>query len=134
MAAKRRNFFTDSPPPGKRQSTNTPVLDKWRTNRVSLIYKLSKTDGLRTKVACFDLDATLVKTKGTSPFPKDANDWVLFHDTVPDKLQELYSKDFRLVMFTNQGGIKSSLNGAMAKKVKQRIDHIIKRVFFVFMM
>lgn len=93
--------------------------------------RIGKTETSRNKAACFDLDGTLVKTKGNSPFPRTAEDWVLFNDMVVKKLQDLYDEDFKLVIFSNQGAIKSSLSGLMATKIKSRIDQILQKVNFV---
>ncbi|KAF2454820.1 polynucleotide kinase 3 phosphatase-domain-containing protein [Lineolata rhizophorae] len=57
----------------------------------------------KVKVAAFDLDSTLVNTKSGSLHAKDEADWEWWHDSVPSKLLETYSKGYRIVVLTNQG-------------------------------
>ena len=54
------------------------------------------------KIASFDLDHTLIKTKSGGTFPKSFDDWQPLYDTVKDKLQELIATDYIIVIFTNQ--------------------------------
>ena len=56
-------------------------------------------------------DWTLVETKSGKTFPQNVNDWKFWHDSkvVPDKLRSLYEdQDYRIVVFTNQGGVEMS--------------------------
>ena len=41
------------------------------------------------KMASFDLDYTLIKTKSGNIFPKNKNDWLLLNDQIKPKLLEL---------------------------------------------
>ena len=51
-------------------------------------------------------DSTLVCPKGKNKFPKGRSDWKWQFASVPSKLKSLYNEEnFRLVIFTNQGGI-----------------------------
>ena len=56
-----------------------------------------------TKLACFDLDHTLIKPKSGRKLPKNKEDY-MFMPNVINKLKELYEKDYRIVIFTNQSG------------------------------
>ena len=56
----------------------------------------------RPKMASFDYDWTLVKPKGSRPFPKDVDDWTFLYDTVPDMLRTYYEEGYMIVIFTNQ--------------------------------
>jgi bifunctional polynucleotide phosphatase/kinase len=38
------------------------------------------------KIAGFDMDYTLIKTKSGAKFPKGADDWVIWHDKVKEKM------------------------------------------------
>ncbi|WIA43820.1 hypothetical protein OEZ86_010236 [Tetradesmus obliquus] len=80
------------------------------------------------KIAAFDLDGTLVEVKSGAQFPKHAGDWRWFNKKVPAKLAEFAEEGYKIVLFTNQGSIKSALGGAAAKKVKGRIDDIAKKL------
>ncbi|ANB13879.1 Tpp1p [Sugiyamaella lignohabitans] len=46
----------------------------------------------RLAIAAFDLDSTLVTTKGRSPFPRDGSDWKWLDTSVRDKLQKLVNR------------------------------------------
>jgi bifunctional polynucleotide phosphatase/kinase len=59
------------------------------------------------KLACFDLDCTLINTKSGNTFPIDENDWEFFNDKVISKLTELYNDGFCIVIFSNQKGLSN---------------------------
>eukprot|EP00242_Pyramimonas_sp_CCMP2087_P014104 CAMPEP_0198212684 /NCGR_PEP_ID=MMETSP1445-20131203/27202_1 /TAXON_ID=36898 /ORGANISM="Pyramimonas sp., Strain CCMP2087" /LENGTH=241 /DNA_ID=CAMNT_0043887201 /DNA_START=175 /DNA_END=900 /DNA_ORIENTATION=+ len=79
-----------------------------------------------TKVASFDLDGTLVNTKGGNTFAKHAGDFVHFNEHVKPKLTELHESGYRLVIFSNQNGIKKAITGVKATATKSRINQFIK--------
>jgi bifunctional polynucleotide phosphatase/kinase len=58
-----------------------------------------------TSVLAFDLDYTLIKPKGRSKFPKDSADWKWI-DGAKEKLQMIHAAGTRMVIFSNQGGIR----------------------------
>ena len=57
------------------------------------------------KIAGFDFDFTLVKTKSGKKFPVSSDDWTYWSDQVLPKLKELKSLGFILVIFSNQNGV-----------------------------
>jgi bifunctional polynucleotide phosphatase/kinase len=57
------------------------------------------------KIAAFDLDYTLIKTKSGKLFPIDKNDWKFLFDNIISKLNDLYNDNFTIVIITNQMGI-----------------------------
>ena len=57
------------------------------------------------KIAAFDMDWTLIKTKTGKVFPRNEFDWQLWHEKVQPKLRRLHASGFRVVVFTNQGGV-----------------------------
>ena len=59
----------------------------------------------KTKIAAFDLDYTLIKTKSKKLFPIDKNDWEFLYENVPSKIKQLYDDNFTIVIITNQMGI-----------------------------
>jgi len=61
------------------------------------------------KIAGFDLDYTLIKTKSGNIFPKDENDWIWLYDNVPKKLKQLVNDDYSIVIFSNQKGISKGI-------------------------
>uniref|UniRef100_A0A1B6DS87 PNK FHA domain-containing protein n=1 Tax=Clastoptera arizonana TaxID=38151 RepID=A0A1B6DS87_9HEMI len=58
-----------------------------------------------SKVAAYDLDGTLIKTKSGNVFPKDKHDWQISFPQVKPKLSGLIADGYKIVIFTNQGGI-----------------------------
>ena len=42
---------------------------------------------ISNKIAAFDLDGTLIKTKSGRRFPKDKDDWVIINETIKTKLK-----------------------------------------------
>ena len=70
-----------------------------------------------TKLACFDLDHTLIKPKSGSKLPKNKDDY-MYMPYVINKLNELYEKDYRIVIFTNQAG-------KYLESVLQKIQNIL---------
>lgn len=57
------------------------------------------------KIAAFDLDYTLIKTKSGKLFPIDKNDWKFLYDNISTKLSDLYKDNYTIVIITNQMGI-----------------------------
>ncbi|XP_016961359.1 uncharacterized protein F21D5.5 [Drosophila biarmipes] len=73
------------------------------------------------KIAGYDMDGTIIKTKSGLVFPKNTDDWQIIFPEVPEKLKSLHKDGFKICFFTNQGGIargKISLDDFKVK-VKQ---------------
>ena len=51
------------------------------------------------------MDWTLIKTKSGKNFATNANDWTWWDDKVLPKLKKLVTDGYRIVVFTNQGGV-----------------------------
>jgi bifunctional polynucleotide phosphatase/kinase len=78
------------------------------------------------KLACFDIDYTIIKTKSGKKFPISKDDWVLLYDNIPQILKEYSDQGYQLVFFTNQMGIskgKSNVKDLIYKfnKVRQKL-------------
>lgn len=56
-------------------------------------------------MAGFDMDWTIIKTKSGKTFAVDSDDWDFLFPEVKPKLQQLHKDGFRIVIFTNQGGV-----------------------------
>ena len=59
----------------------------------------------RTRIAGFDMDWTLIRTKSGRVFPTSPDDWPLFHDHVAPRVQTLYAEGYAICIFTNQEGV-----------------------------
>ncbi|KAJ5468617.1 hypothetical protein N7475_006369 [Penicillium sp. IBT 31633x] len=95
------NFFTPT-------SQKKPEPITWRVIGTSVIIGKQITgkgapsaDKLR-RIAGFDLDSTLIKTKSGNVFPKSATDWQWWNAKVPGRLKELNAEGFQVVIFSNQ--------------------------------
>lgn len=79
----------------------------------------SKNHTFTKKLACFDLDHTLIQPKTKRVYPIDENDWE-FKDNVIKTLKFLKDNEWTIIIFTNQKqGGKKMLN------VKQLTDKFI---------
>lgn len=89
-----------------------------------------KSDERSVKIAGFDLDDTLVKTKSGSKMPKGAYDWTwwrpkgLSDSKVLQKLLETHQKKFVIVIFTNQGGIIAQPSSKSYQNFINRVNDI----------
>jgi len=78
------------------------------------------------KIMSFDLDSTLITTKSGAKFPKDFKDWIYEYDNVKEKLIDL-SKEFNLIIFTNQKGLDDQ---SKLDDFNKKIDLIYKDIGF----
>ncbi|XP_044759088.1 uncharacterized protein F21D5.5 [Coccinella septempunctata] len=75
------------------------------------------------KVASFDIDGTIIKTKSGLRFPKDKDDWEMNMNVVPKTLKELYEKQYKIAFFTNQSGVGKDSD--KIRDFKYKIEKII---------
>jgi len=81
------------------------------------------------KLAGFDLDGTLIRPlPGRHQFDRDPANWKWQYPNVPAKLQELGSRGFTIVIFTNQGGwsSKTVAKEGSVNKLVQKLGNIMK--------
>lgn len=57
------------------------------------------------KIAAYDIDGTIIKTKSGRVFAKDIDDWQIAYPEIPGKLKDLYRSGFKIVFITNQSGM-----------------------------
>ncbi|RKP34859.1 polynucleotide kinase 3 phosphatase-domain-containing protein, partial [Dimargaris cristalligena] len=62
------------------------------------------------KIACFDLDNTLIKVKGTHTYSKSADDWEFLYDFIPAKLRQLVADGYKIAIISNQAGLRYSFD------------------------
>lgn len=99
----------------------------WNSVKENVIVRKVANDKPRDKVAAFDLDGTLTIWR-TGGWPSKLEHYELWSSTVPAKLRAYYDEGFKLVFFTNQGGIQSAHNGKKATLVKRVINWIAQLV------
>ncbi len=90
---------------------------------------------LTTRIAAFDLDGTLIRTRSNKRFAVDANDWELFHPfKVQDHLNRLHSDGYTLVIISNQLGV--SKGKVDLGEIQNKVVSMAKEVGlpFVFML
>ena len=88
----------------------------------------------RNKLAMFDLDYTLIKTKSGKTFPVNKNDWTWLYTEIPKKLEELYNDNYSIIIISNQLGIslgKTNIEDFKFKITKIRESLKIPINFFV---
>jgi len=76
------------------------------------------------KIAAFDMDGTLIVTKSGKVFPVDENDWQIYSPEVITSIKKLSDDGYKIVIFTNQGGI--GVNKVNEKTFKKKIENILK--------
>ncbi len=59
------------------------------------------------KIAAFDLDDTLIKTKSGKQFPQSADDWQFWNANVQPTIESLVDEEYKIIIFTNQKGIST---------------------------
>ena len=77
----------------------------WNTVGSDLLYFFKKINN-NNKIAAFDLDSTLIKTKSGRTFPTDHNDWQLWSDNISEILKKLQKNGFQIMIFSNQSRLK----------------------------
>ncbi|KAL7485369.1 hypothetical protein ACHAW6_010963 [Cyclotella cf. meneghiniana] len=107
--------------------TSTPSNVQWSVHKQCLIVRTIKAKGKgnapRTKVAGFDLDQTLVQWR-CSGWPNRLEHYELWSNKVITNLRKLHDEGYKLVIFSNQGGIRGAFQGKNATRVKGIIDWI----------
>ncbi|XP_058834250.1 uncharacterized protein F21D5.5 [Topomyia yanbarensis] len=80
--------------------------NKWEDVDSKQLYIFTSKDVVASdKIAAYDMDGTLIKTKSGNVFPKTIDDWQIAFSEVPGKLKSLFKSGFKIVIFTNQAGI-----------------------------
>jgi len=91
----------------------------------SILHNLSKKfKSSENKIAAFDFDFTLVKTKNGKVFPENSDDWEILFPNILNKLKELKNDNYILVIFSNQNGVEKGK--VSLEFVKKRFENFIK--------
>lgn len=78
------------------------------------------------RVASFDIDGTIIKTKSGRAFPTGRADWVFLYSSVPQKLKKLHDGGTKVVFFTNQAGLEKGK--ADVKQLLGKFEDVINAI------
>ncbi|XP_072949177.1 uncharacterized protein F21D5.5 [Epargyreus clarus] len=133
---KKRKFEEDSSPHKKmKRADSDPQTDKtevqgsladiWEEiDNGDLYIFTSKGVKSSAKIAAFDMDGTLIKTKSGKVHPVDTNDWQIAFPTIPQKLADEIKKGFKVIILSNQAPIG---NGRVKiADFKKKIENLVK--------
>lgn len=83
---------------------------------------------LKSKLACFDLDGTLITTKSGRTFPVNKDDYKFIHDNVVRNIKNYHARSYCVVIISNQAGIKKNIPAFMEKidEIAQKLDVPLK--------
>ncbi|XP_015191439.1 PREDICTED: uncharacterized protein F21D5.5 isoform X2 [Polistes dominula] len=101
------------------------ITGLWESNKELLIYTPQNVQN-RSKIAAYDMDGTLIKTKSGLVFPKDVNDWQLLYPTIPKKLKQFYEDDYKIVIFTNQGALGTGK--VKVEDFKVKVEKVVEKL------
>ncbi|KAI9493014.1 polynucleotide kinase 3 phosphatase-domain-containing protein [Zychaea mexicana] len=87
-----------------------------------LIARSKQSEPGRNKVAAFDLDSTLIKTRSGKVYPRDSGDWQWWHTSVPGTVRRLHDEGYKIVIFSNQNGLNSSQR---VKSFQNKVEAIV---------
>ncbi|XP_038209815.1 uncharacterized protein F21D5.5 isoform X2 [Zerene cesonia] len=78
------------------------------------------------KIAAFDMDGTLIKTKSGKVHPVDTNDWQIIFPCVPHKLAEKHKDGYKIVLLSNQSPIGSGR--VKIEDFKKKIEGVVAKL------
>ena len=96
---------------------------RWKIIKDCMLVRCIKTEEPREKVAAFDVDGTLLVWR-VAGWPSKFQDYELWSSGVVSKLQTLHDQGYKLVLFSNQGAIRSAVTGKKATFVKNLFEWI----------
>ncbi|XP_076268028.1 polynucleotide kinase 3'-phosphatase [Rhynchophorus ferrugineus] len=105
------------------QELNTVGMWEDINNKEMLIYTPGNCEG-RNKIAGFDIDGTIIKTKSGARFPTNMDDWTWYLGDVKNQLRKVYEEKYKVVFFTNQFGLRN--DNTKIKDFKKKIENILK--------
>ncbi|EDW24378.1 GL24116 [Drosophila persimilis] len=108
-------------------SASATVEEKWASvSNGKLVIYTSAGVVASGKIAGYDMDGTIIKTKSGNVFPKTTDDWQIIFPEVPEKLKKLHNDGFKICFFTNQAGIARGKVSLDDFKVKIKL--IVKKL------
>jgi bifunctional polynucleotide phosphatase/kinase len=116
-----------SPPKKGRIDPSPAVENSWSSvDNGKLLIFTGKGVMASSKIASYDVDGTIIKTKSGNVFPKNMDDWQIAFSEVPGKLKSLHQQGFKIVFFTNQAGISSGKT--KAHEFKSKLERIVGKL------
>ncbi|XP_075977877.1 polynucleotide kinase 3'-phosphatase [Anticarsia gemmatalis] len=135
----KRKLEEDSESPKKRKSLKVDLdieasknikaamEDLWEDiDKGELYVFTSKGVKSSSKIAAFDMDGTLIKTKSGKVHPTDTHDWVIGFPSIEKKLKEHVENGYKLVILSNQAPIGSGR--VKINDFKKKIEAIVKKL------
>jgi len=79
----------------------------------------------RARIAGFDLDETLERTKsGAKAYSAKAGDFVFLNAHVKRVVKTLHDDGYKICIFSNQGMVRGALNGVKARDLSKRLNDL----------
>ena len=75
------------------------------------------------RIASFDLDNTLIKTKSGNVFPVSYNDWIPLYDNIESILNNYINNNYVIVIFTNQLKLTDETINQFTNKIENIMNH-----------
>lgn len=99
----------------------------WIKEKDLIIY--NKKEEYKKKIAGFDIDGTIIKTKSGKVFPINENDWKFLYNNIKQKIEEI-PNDYSVLFITNQSKLYSKLgfNEDFYNKLKIKFENILKEI------
>uniref|UniRef100_A0A182WZZ8 PNK FHA domain-containing protein n=1 Tax=Anopheles quadriannulatus TaxID=34691 RepID=A0A182WZZ8_ANOQN len=125
---KRSKQAASPVPVEKRKPSLAPTTEgRWEASDDKLLHIFTSAGVMASeKVAAYDMDGTLIKTKSGNVFPKSIDDWQIAFAEVPAKLKSLHRNGYKLVIFTNQAGIGKGK--VRIEDFRQKIESLVRKL------
>ncbi|WWC98526.1 polynucleotide kinase 3'-phosphatase [Kwoniella sp. B9012] len=68
-------------------------------------------------ISFYDLDGTLIKPKSGAQFPKNRDDWIWWHSSVPELLKKENEEGRHLIVISNQGDPREKIKSEWRAKL-----------------
>lgn len=102
-------------------------VDRWESlDAGRLLIFTAKGVKASDRIAGYDIDGTIIKTRSGNVFPKNPEDWQIAFAEVPGKLREHLRNGYKLVFFTNQAGMSSGRTDKRAWQTK--LERIVQQL------
>lgn len=118
---------SDSPSTVASSSAKRPMTttSTWRGYDNSLLVRDDARCAPSTKIAGFDLDETVQKTKsGRKAYMAAPDDFTYLNAHVTRVMRALHADGYKICIFSNQGSVKGALEGKKATDVRIRLTRL----------